>query len=345
MGQALRKPVEERIDDRLEFLDEAVLPAMVRAHRAESLQWLLMAARDSVDEVLREYGAILFRGFDDVSTAREFGAAARICFEGGLHAYTGGVSPRGEVSKGVFESTRFPAHLRIPQHNEMSYLPDPPRRLAFFCEQEPSEGGETPLADSRTIYRLMPEQTREQFESRGVAYHRYLYGPKWNLHDRTRDRMMKLYVSWMDAFSTEDPRVVEQMCSHNGSTVKWDNEEGAMISNVLPAVRRHPETGEMLWFNQVATFLSSPRTIGWMKWLLYRMAYWNPLRRPMHATYGDGQPIPLSELNRVNEAIDQATVRFKWRRGDFLLVDNFMVTHGRMPFCGERKILVAIGES
>ena len=33
---------------------------------------------------------------------------------------------------------------------------------------------------------------------------------------------------------------------------------------------------------------------------------------------------------------------FRWQRGDLLLLDNYLVTHGRMPFRGERKILVAI---
>ena len=80
-----------------------------------------------------------------------------------LRDYVGGVSPRGQVMSGVYESTRFPAHLRIPQHNEMAYLPDPPRELAFFCEVEPQHGGETPLADSRVIYELMPVG-----DSRGV---------------------------------------------------------------------------------------------------------------------------------------------------------------------------------
>lgn len=100
-----------------------------------------------------------------------------------------------------------------------------------------------------------------------------------------------------------------------------------------------------MWFNQAATFLSSPRTIGWMRWLLYQAAYFNRFRRPMHATYGDGSPIPLKELERVNQTIDEATVRFRWRHGDFLLLDNFAAMHGRMPFRGERRILVAIGSS
>jgi alpha-ketoglutarate-dependent taurine dioxygenase len=62
----------------------------------------------------------------------------------------------------------------------------------------------------------------------------------------------------------------------------------------------------------------------------------------VHATLGNGEAITLAQVRTINEAVDSATVRFKWKRGDMLLVDNFQVTHGRMPFRGERRILVAM---
>ena len=334
-------PKEQQIEDRLEFLDERKLPAVIRQIAGESLHTLLTDAREPLAAIRRRYGAILFRGFA-IGTPEDFRTAAALCFENGLQSYIGGASPRGQVMPGVYESTRFPAHLRILQHNEMAYLPDPPRELAFFCEIEPKQGGETPLADSRLIYKLVPEEIRTTFERAGISYHRYLYGPRWNIHHLTRNRLLKLHNSWMAAFSTTDPAVVERSCAETGSTVQWDREEGAKINNVLPAVRRHPETGEMLWFNQVSTFLSSPQTIGLLPWLLYQMAYPNPLRRPFHAALGDGRPITLRQLNLMNQAIERATVRFRWQRGDLLVLDNYLVTHGRMPFQGERRILVAI---
>lgn len=333
--------LETKLEDRLEFLNERKLPAVIKPLEGETFSALLTDMRESLATILRRHGAILFRGFG-LSTPEDFHAAAGLCFESGLRSYVGGVSPRGEVMSGVYESTRFPAHLRIPQHSEMAYLPDPPRALAFFCEIEPEHGGETPLADSRLIYERIPEEIRTLFERAGISYHRYLYGPRWNIHHLMRNRFVQLHTSWMAAFSSEDPAVVERSCAASGGTVQWDREEGAKISNVLPAFRKHPETGEMLWFNQVSTFLSSPQSTGLVRWLLYQMAYPNPYRRPFHARLGDGSPITLRQLNMVNQAIESATVRFRWKRGDLLIVDNFLVTHGRMPFQGRRRILVAI---
>jgi alpha-ketoglutarate-dependent taurine dioxygenase len=333
--------LQQKLEDRLEFLNDRHLPAVITPILGQSLAELLTHEREALSEIRQRYGAILFRGFD-LRTPEDFHAAATLAFENGLRNYVGGMSPRGQVMSGVYESTTFPAHLRIPQHNEMVYLPDPPRALAFFCEIEPQHGGETPLADSRQIYNLIPPDLRDTLELTGVSYHRYLYGPRWNLHHLTRNRFVKLHTSWMAAFSTTDPAVVERACAETGSTVKWDREEGAKISNTLPAFRRHPETGEMLWLNQISTFLNSPLTVGYWRWLLFRLAYPNPFRRPFHATLGDGRPITNHQYNLIHQAIESATIRFRWQRGDLLLVDNFLITHGRMPFHGDRRILVAI---
>lgn len=339
--QLTQEHVQDRLQDRLEFLNERKLPAVITRTAGESLHGLLKDERESLTAIQRRHGAILFRGFD-LNTPEDFRAAADLWFEHGLRSYIGGVSPRGQVMSGVYESTRFPSHLRIPQHNEMAYLPDPPRELAFFCEIEPQHGGETPLADSRVIYDLVPPELRQLFEEAGISYHRYLNGPRMTLNHRNRHRIAKLHTSWMAAFATDDPAVVETACAGNGSTVKWDREGGAKINNVLPSVRQHPETNELLWFNQVATFLSSPRSTGFLRWLLYQVSFPVPLVRPFHATFGDGRPITIPQLNSVHRAIDDATIRFRWKRGDLLLVDNFLVTHGRMPYKGDRRILVAI---
>jgi hypothetical protein len=97
-----------------------------------------------------------------------------------------------------------------------------------------------------------------------------------------------------------------------------------------------------VWFNQVSTFLAVPAEIGIWRWLLYRLVYPKPAWRSLHATLGTGDPIRLRELIAIYKAIESATVAFPWQRGDFLLIDNYLVTHGRLPFRGNRRILVSI---
>jgi alpha-ketoglutarate-dependent taurine dioxygenase len=330
-----------QIEDRLTFLNGMQLPAVITPIHSEPILELLAALREPLAEILLRYGAILFRGFG-LSTADEFQAVAAACFGDMLRPYVGGISPRAQVTTGVYESTRFPTYLRIPQHNEMSYLPDPPRALAFFCETAPWSGGETPLADSRVIYERIPTDIRERFEQVGIRYSRYLYGPRWNPVNRLFNLISELHTSWMEAFATRDRAVVERVCAEQGGSVHWDWEQGARITNDLPSARLHPETGQKVWFNQAASFLATPRSTGLPRWLLYTAAHPFPHRRPFHSTLANGEPISHSQVNRINAAIESATVRFKWERGDFLLVDNYLVSHGRMPFKGDRRILVAM---
>jgi alpha-ketoglutarate-dependent taurine dioxygenase len=65
---------------------------------------------------------------------------------------------------------------------------------------------------------------------------------------------------------------------------------------------------------------------------------------PRNATYGDGSPFDESELANIREAFAQETVTFEWKAKDVLLVDNMLVSHGRTPFKGKRRILVGMCE-
>jgi len=332
---------EDFATSQIEFLNQQKLPVVIRPMAGESLPEYFSAAGGSIVETLRQHGAILFRGFS-LRTADEFQAACACLFKNELHSYIGGISPRRELLPGVFESTQLPAHLHMPQHNEMSYLPAPPRTIVFFCEVEPTEGGETPLAGSRAILEAIPVALRKKFERYGVRYHRQMYGPRRNALYAALNRWLKVRRSWMETFSTTDRAEVERICAMQGGTPHWDHEEGLSVTTNLPATRRHPETGEPLWFNHVASFLVSPRSMGRWRYWLYRLAYTDPLKRPAHATFGNGDPITADQLKTIHRAIDGATIRFRWQQGDFLLLDNFTVTHGRMPFRGNRRILVAM---
>ncbi len=46
----------------------------------------------------------------------------------------------------------------------------------------------------------------------------------------------------------------------------------------------------------------------------------------------------------VRGEYDEARVSFPWQRSDVLIVDNFLATHGREPFNGDRRVLVAMSD-
>jgi alpha-ketoglutarate-dependent taurine dioxygenase len=61
--------------------------------------------------------------------------------------------------------------------------------------------------------------------------------------------------------------------------------------------------------------------------------------------FGDGAPIDETWLVKIRETMEGKSVLFRWQEGDLLLLDNVLVSHGRMPFRGPRKILVAMSEN
>ena len=129
---------------------------------------------------------------------------------------------------------------------------------------------------------------------------------------------------------------------------------GAQLSNPGQAVRVHPVTGERVFFNQIATFHHSMSAeffyIGRPLMACAVRAYEflldhtprGTLPYPFGITFGDGEPIPRAQVMEIRQAIWAETVMFFWQQGDLLLIDNFKVGHGRMPYRGERRILAAL---
>jgi hypothetical protein len=62
----------------------------------------------------------------------------------------------------------------------------------------------------------------------------------------------------------------------------------------------------------------------------------------LNAKFGDGSPIPIEMLEQIRAVLTSETVLFPWRAGDVLVLDNLLAAHGRMPFNGARKIILAM---
>jgi hypothetical protein len=63
---------------------------------------------------------------------------------------------------------------------------------------------------------------------------------------------------------------------------------------------------------------------------------------PRNVTYGDGSAIAEADLENIREAFKQEITIFQWRTGDVLIVDNMLVSHGRNPYKGKRRVLVGM---
>jgi alpha-ketoglutarate-dependent taurine dioxygenase len=280
-------------------------------------------SRERVDSLLRRHGGILFRGFG-VESLAQFEEVVTIT-SGELMQYTYRSTPRSEVTGRIYTSTEYPADQWIPLHNEMSYASEWPLRIAFLCVRAAEHGGETPIADSRRVYQRIDPELRSRFADRGVMYVRN-YSPG-------------LDVAWQDVFQTADRAEVERFCRRAGIEVEWKGDGGLRTRQVCQGVARHPVTGESVWFNQAHLFHVSSLAPDVRAALLSR---YGEADLPRNAYFGDGSPIADEALDEIRAAYRSESVGVAWHNGDLVLLDNLLAAHGRAPFTGPRKVVVAM---
>jgi alpha-ketoglutarate-dependent taurine dioxygenase len=279
--------------------------------------------REWIEGLLVEYGALLFRGFG-LSTAEQFQQfASAVSSE--LLDYQERAAPRLKVSDKVYTSTEFPPDHVIPLHHEMSYSHNWPSKLLFYCELPAQAGGRTPLADDRKVFKLLDQRIKEPFMRKKVMYARN-YGEGVDM-------------TWEEAFQTTDRTAVEEYCRQSRTEFEWREGNRLRTRQVRQAVATHPKTGETVWFNHAHMFHVSSLEPSVRRSLL---EVFTEEDLPRNALYGDGTPIETSVLDEIRETYRSAAVSFPWEKGDVLLVDNFLVSHGRDSYTGPRKILVSL---
>jgi alpha-ketoglutarate-dependent taurine dioxygenase len=274
-------------------------------------------------DILRKRGAILFRGYQ-VQNASDFNLFCTVLTPQVVD-YSGGTSPRIKVSPNVYTSTEYPSSSPIAMHNEMSYKSNFPDFIYFYCATAPSIGGETPIADSRKILECLPAHLVNEFESRNVSYIR-------NMIDSPAS-----FGSWQRVFETENRDLIKELCEAQGISYHWDEFGTLHTEEVHPGIRVHARTGERVWFNQAHMWHISNASQD------IDLTDIDENDLPMNAAFGDRGKIDLESLTCIRDAFKRFSMHFKWQQRDVLLLDNMLMAHGRMPFTGDRKILVAMG--
>jgi alpha-ketoglutarate-dependent taurine dioxygenase len=287
-------------------------------------QWAA-AHREHIEGLLLRRGALLFRGFR-VGGVERFEQFAR-AVSPDLLDYRERAAPRTEVGNKVYTSTEFPADQHIPMHHEMSYSHNWPTKIWFYCAQAAREGGATPIADDRIVFRRLDPKIKETFMRKKVMY--------------TRNYGEGIDLPWQDVFQTSDREKLEEYCRAARTEVEWKDGNRLRTRQVRQAVATHPKTGDMVWFNHAHMFHHSNLEAAVRESLLEEFGEEN---LPRNACYGDGSPIESSVLDEIRGVYKEEAVSFPWQEGDIMMLDNFLTTHGREPFVGPRKIIVAMSE-
>jgi alpha-ketoglutarate-dependent taurine dioxygenase len=286
------------------------------------LDWAKKYQRE-IDKLIQKNGAVLLRGLN-ISSSKTFAGVIKEIFGSNLLSYTYRSTPRTGLKGNIYTATEYPASEVIPQHNENSYSKRWPNRIAFFCLIPAEKGGETPISDSRLIYQRIPEKIRAKFEEKGIAYVR---------------NYSEIDLPWTQVFQTDDKQEVERFCHENQIEYEWFDDGRLRTKQVNAATINHPVTGEKVWFNQAHLFHVSNLAPDIAQAMMTSFGTDN---LPRNAFYGDGSEIDPADLAVIKEIYKNCQIRFPWKQGDLLLLDNVLFTHGREPFEGTRKILVGM---
>lgn len=305
------------------FGNKQPLPLIINSREQKNINAMEDEARNLALQIMQANGGVLFRGFT-VSTPLDFKRFAA-SFGKPLGSYEFGSTPRSKVFSGVYSSTEYPAYQSIPLHNEQSYTCQWPEWIWFHCMKPSATGGETPIADSRQVFERIPNAIREEFLSKELLY--------------VRNYSEALDLPWQQVFSTKDRGQVERYCNDHGIEWEWKPDGELRTQQRCQAAVKHPQTDEWVWFNQAHLFhISAVEPT--LRATLADAVGEDGL--PRNVYFGDGSPIPDATLDQIRAVYAETAIAFPWQAGDVLMLDNLLTAHGRNPFTGDRKVIVAM---
>ncbi|CAN1168463.1 Clavaminate synthase-like protein At3g21360 [Linum perenne] len=208
----------------------------------------------------------------------------------------------------------------------MAHVPESPKKLMFFCEQEPGSGGETPVVLSHVVYERMRDEFPEfvgKLEEEGLRSTRVLA--------EDDNPSFAIGRGWKSTFSTTDKGVAKQRAESLRMKLDWisDGESeslGRTTVGPIPAIKLDESRNRKVWFNgMVASYTAFGDK-------------WNDPAKCI--TFGGGDPLASDAVYGCLKIMEEESVAIPWEKGDVLLIDNLAVLHSRKLFTPPRRIFL-----
>lgn len=269
-----------------------------------SIQRLALQAKSKI--IQDTSGAILFRGLNkalhNVSDFGEFWSAMQWNPVEHVSCYN---RKRESASNGVdFVDTDVPRMVLGP-HNEHACNPNPTGRIAFYGYQPAEHGGESLVRHNSAI--KVPDYV-ENFvrDHGGIQTTRVYPDHERMLQDESRHPSS---MSWQERCGATSKEECHEFFASRGMIgTEFDEDDTLTVTSA------HPGWLDGSWFNHIE--------------------YGFPTK------CGDGTDFPREWQMEMKKNKWTETFAYKLQEGDWLVLDNRSMQHGRLPYEGKRRLIV-----
>ncbi|HIO53649.1 MAG TPA: hypothetical protein EYN26_00700 [Chromatiales bacterium] len=281
---------------------------------------LMSLDTDELIKLYKQAGAIYFEGFDaDVETFQAFSDQFSTdymdnrgsgSFREGVKGSNDGTIQNVGYVYGVEQQRTFP----LPLHADRSYVKSQPEMM-WFMAQKPCTcgGGQTIVSDGVAIWKAFSDHTRQAFEAAQLEYIRHYPVGEWEV-----------------LFHTKDRAEVGAYCKENDLIITFRDDGSASTSYFKHAMVTPKYADEI-------AFVNSIMIQQWQE---------DGLNRDGAVIRMNGERIPDDVLEDMNDASARVTIDLNWNKGDFVMVDNTRMMHGRRAFEDtEREVFVRMCRS
>jgi alpha-ketoglutarate-dependent taurine dioxygenase len=201
---------------------------------------------------------------------------------------------RHEVAEDAHTSTVNLGMQHVGPHAELGYSPQRPDLLWFYCATPAASGGETTLFDGIEVWKRLPDPLREQCARSELVY----------LYEAASSDEWPLFTG----VPADRDRTVELLAAQPGVSYTTRDDDTIDISYRVPAAK--PSR-----FQGVPAFSNSITPNGGCA-----------------VSFADGTPVRSGDKLAILRICDDLMTPVPWRKGDIILIDNWRMMHGRLPF-------------
>lgn len=267
----------------------------------------------AIVDAFKTYGAVVITGCD-IRHAEFVAVTERLA--GSFMEYVGGANNDRDSAYGASKTVLTvtggsAAKYAIPLHGEMFYTLPRPETLFFCCINPASENGQTTICDGIKFWAALPDEAKELFETKRLAYRR-IYNDD----------------AWKKVYKTDSLDHVRALCAKNG--VQLTEHEDGTIETLHVCHAYHDVPAGRAFINSVLVWMAREYIEG---------------IQDSKVRFEDGTELPKDLMYKIHAIGESLTQNIDWQPGWLAIVDNMRVMHGRRSYeDGKRDIIMRLSD-